>query len=521
MQGRSFASPDLSDIRRLQGESEYEFETQPSSNGNYFLSAPLVGPGPGYAFLVDTGSPYTWLPDSTYNPMNYNQSLWWYGVSYNCTAESECNPIANTTGSYASYIDAVDGYMANVTLNWTNTNIAVVNQSIVLATYIGNGYLNLQEMITNNTEVQYDAWAYEGVLGLGMTVNASYPSIIKNLFNQGVVTDQWFSLYYQGDPYFNNQLSVIGFQEINPNLTVSQWTNVTTAGNSRWSFNINNFALEDFEISMFNTTEAMVTSGIQYIAMPHTNYSALSEYIQAKVFSDCYSEPNGNNGLWCQCPAGDIGKLANMTFTLSSTNQTLNVSLYNYAIYYPTTQYSQFISWMLAKSGDDDSINSRRLSQSQFLETTFDLYDGYSGPFYSYIYEAEAEEGEFGEEEELVINGDLCQLLIQDNTVYNNSDYNDMWLLGVPFLLNYVAVFDEGKNQMAFASSNQPFLTMYNKGVGPGGSTSVITVEDIVMFVVLGILLLTCVGICYTQRYKIRQMFGRDNEGALNRSQND
>ena len=419
-----------------------------SPNGNFYDSEIEFGMNPNLKFnlILDTTSPYIWIPSPLY------KEIQWFKNPFDCDESSTCFE----TQEEILFNESWGGISGNVTWETLNISNRTINQTIILADNIDAEYIELESQIlgkitSNLTDLKL---SFQGVLGLGLLPsanNSTYITLVENLYILKIIEQRWFIMYLQGNPYSNEQYSEICFDE-HPYSRMSQknFNKVPLLGKSEWSFSFQKYNI-DGQIkfpSNVNIQEgnAILASANQYIVLPPADYNTVINL--ATNSSKCF----GSIGMFCQCENGNLQKFSNITIIANGIF--LSIPPWAYVIYYHNANYTKLFN------------NPQRMSEfiENYVETPniqletnhnevlklnksySNQYGGYQGPFYPYA--NGSVEG----------TGDLCQILIKKSLVNESK-----WILGIPFLQNYVILFDEINKSIGFAPAIQPFLGYYKQ----------------------------------------------------------
>ena len=352
--------------------------------------------------LLDTGSSWTWIPS---------------GNNYQCSNSSTCN-FTDISTSYSSYNGNVSGQIAFDTL--TVGSLVIPNSSFIIA--------NSFSSISIYNEFSYPV--YNGVLGLGFQSDTSYLNIVDTLYNNNNITNDLFSLYVTGNPYLQEQNSVLYFGGYDTSLmTTGDINYINLVQNaSSWTFEFTEYQMGSW--GRYNSTlnQATVVSGSQFIGLPQSDFNNLYSQFQNKF--NCTFDINNN--LACQCPYGNISNFQNISLVVSD-NLILSIPTWAYIIYNPSLFYNIMI-------GANDSMAHDNEISEYFYEEEAGPYGGYLGPYYSYG--------------SLINYGDYCQILLEPTN-------DTTWILGTPFLQNYYTIFSKGDKNLGFALAYQPDLEFY------------------------------------------------------------
>ena len=418
-------------------EEGEEYQDEYFSN-IYGIQSYIGTPNISTSLLLDTGSSWTWVP--LYN-LNYTDDS-----EYRCINSTTCS---NTTAyiNYSNYQGLIQG--------WVVTDVMTIDSAT---------FDNFTFLYADNYEYEsiYDLPyypVYDGVLGLGLNSNSSYLSLLDFLYQNGNISEYYFSLYVEGNPYSNIQSSFVDFGNYDEEFIYqnSSFQYIPLVeGAEDWSIEFTNYSLGNIGTYQPTYGQAVVASGSQYIGVPSSDFDNIYDQFGNNQINCNYF----NSKFLCQCKYGNISGFPNISLT-TSTGFQLSIPSWAYIIYIPYESYKNlFLSIDFAQNNEEgqeeEGEEEEGEGESNEYEEIEDFYDqygpygGYMGPYYPYP--------SIGS----LTPGDFCQVLIQPSNVSsNNSNMTNRWILGTPFLQNYYTLFFKQNSSLGFAQANQTLLKFF------------------------------------------------------------
>ena len=410
-------------------ENGEEYQDEEYFSNIYGIETYIGTPNISTSLLLETGSSWTWVP-----LYNFSESD---DAEYRCINSTTCS---NTTAyiNYTNYEGLVQGWVVTDVMKIDSTTFD--NFTFLYADYY-------------EYESTYDSFFYPiygGVLGLGLNSNSSYPSLLDSLCQNGNISECYFSLFVEGNPYSTIQNSWVNFGNYDKEFIYqnSSFEYIPLIdGAEDWSFEITNYGLGNIGTYQPTIGQALIASGSQYIGMPSSDFENIYSQFKDNEINCNYVYPT----FLCQCKYGNISGFPNISLTTPSGFQ-LSIPSWAYIIYTPYESYSSFLfSNKESQEGEEEGEGGEG-EETNLYEEYEDFYEengpygGYLGPYYPYP------------SIRYLTPGDLCQVLIQPS---NSSNVTNGWILGTPFLQNYYTIFSKQNQSLGFIQANQTLLEFF------------------------------------------------------------
>jgi hypothetical protein len=362
-----------------------------------------------FNLVLDTGISYIWLPTTS----DDEETNWDFPSQYTCSSDNGCTILNNATNTtFSFYQDNLTGFLATNEL--TIGTVSLPSQQIVLATQVGHIFNDFNNFTTKNYNL--NSPAYDGFFGLGPNPqNNNYTTFIDNLFNAGIITEKWFSIYITVDLQNMDEESLVTFEGYNSTYMVNntlQYTN--SSSNTSWMVPISNASYSGTPITTA-TPQALIASGVPFIAVDLATFANLWNILMYDLQIPCEQESpvlsNDTGLILCSCSGGDVSAFPPLNFTINGINISLSAAYY--------TQY-------LGYSNEDEESDSNDAD-------------------------------------------DTCMFNIIPTTyTFGFGNANSTWILGSPFLQAYYTIFNASDMTIGFAEiAQQPIAPGKTDGASP------------------------------------------------------
>ena len=267
----------------------------------YIGELSIGNPPQNFKMLFDTGSEYIWVPDISLSDNNFVNR-------FNCSKSDSCYPNQNTRVNIAYGAGSVNGYLAFDHIS-INPNISVLNQTFILSYNI----VDMKNFIA------------DGICGLGLS--SKYPSLLDNLKSQGIIENQFFSLYLDNNPEaYADSFSELIINGIDSSYYKGSFMYLPLSNNHSWSINLENVELNGNNIPITAST-ALIDSGSSLIIVPQSDFHQIESTLQNQFNFYCFVD-SISNLLKCECPNGDINNFPALNLTFQNYSLSLPPSYY-------------------------------------------------------------------------------------------------------------------------------------------------------------------------------------------------
>jgi hypothetical protein len=276
----------------------------------------LIGSeGKAFKLNFDTGFPWIWV-----SPDDANISSADVKPTLHCNFSSSCQIMTGPEAMIKEEIiyfpssETIKGYLAfdNVAFQKEHSK---VNQTLLLS------------KSTDSIQSEH----YDGVCGLSVKNDKSYPSLLDTLHTAQLINKKVFGLYLSDNPEaYGEKSSEITFGGINPNYDKVDFVEVKVIPDAMyWQVSLDGIYLgtsNSFSAVTVQATTAIVASGISNIQMMSEDLTAFKNVLQTSYNIAC--KYNEKKDVVCPCLNGDIHRYPNITFKLDSKMLSIPPSLY-------------------------------------------------------------------------------------------------------------------------------------------------------------------------------------------------
>lgn len=265
------------------------------SYSQFYVYLEIGNPRQIASLLIDTGSPWTWVPNISCSNLNAER-MFDSRQSSTYTSTNEAFTISYITGK-------VSGVVSQDTISYDK--IMSHNQHFLLV---------------NNTE-NMEWQVPDGHLGLSFS--SGFPVFIDSLLTQGTIDSSIFSLFLGGTDDDSEPTLTIGGYDIHKILNPKRYRISIYSDKKSWTTNCTSFGYGNKKFS--TSSNATFNTAINAIYMP---YDSLTK-IQSRI--SLYAECKFKTDLECKCKENDYSDFEEFRITVGG--QELFVTPKDYMIY--------------------------------------------------------------------------------------------------------------------------------------------------------------------------------------------
>lgn len=310
---------------------------------NIYIGNMTIGEhGKSYRFLIDTGSPFIWVPDHYVKKHEYYEKTTSFEYSYNISTK----------------ISYINGF--NITCNFNNENF-----------YINNNIIkNLTFGLCSTFYPSYENYPFDGIMGLGYfnkelqapiydkdkNITMGIDTIFKQMDN--IINDKLFTLW------FDNEIGQLTLGEIESNKYKGDisWLNVNNDNKTiPWFTDFDNISFKN--MSFNNNYITHIDSGNSDIYVPTNIFYKLNNDLLYNFNGSIYNEYN----RYCVNYIS-TDNIYDYNITFISKNNIFSISPYDYI--YIDSESQKFCSRIM-----NSNTNNTITLGVPFLQKYFSIYD--------------------------------------------------------------------------------------------------------------------------------------------------
>jgi hypothetical protein len=308
-------------------------------NTQYIATVTIGTPPQSFNLLMDTGSGILWVPGSELSSD--------FEDTFSCHSSSTCNSLPASMQTLQYGVGEIVGYYT--TDQVTIGGLTISNMSFLTA-------IN-EDSLSDST--------YDGLCGLGFSGNSSFPLVIDQMNELGLINSSVFSVYLGNYPTASGtqtgEIIFGGYDQqymINPNFSYVSAVGIPYY----WSVNITGISYGQTSLSLPSNYQAVIDTGTSFLLLPSVVLTNLINSIEAADYS-CTSDSELSIQV---CDCSDSNQYSDLFFEFG--NVTLNISSSAY------TQYQDGQCLILIQDNSDIS-DSMIVLGDVFIREYYTIFD--------------------------------------------------------------------------------------------------------------------------------------------------
>jgi hypothetical protein len=272
--------------------------------------------------IMDTGSGVLWVGGTA---MSY-----YFQDTFSCKESSTCtiNEAETMTIEYAQ--GAIEGYYTNDTVTFGGLTLPNMR------------FLTIFDAADLGQDITYD-----GLCGLGFSGNASFPLLVTQMKEAGLISTASFSVYLGNDPEASGTTTgEIVFGGYDSQYMNGNFSYFNVVDPNYWAINIYSIGYGSTTLKSFENYEAVIDTGTSFMILPKAVITNLMTQIESQGHSCSFDESVGLH----QCDCSDSNEYSDLSFQFDNlTNFTIPSSAY--------VQYQDGSCYLLMESSSNVGNN--------------------------------------------------------------------------------------------------------------------------------------------------------------------